>query len=254
MVDAYRLDGQTALITGGGSGIGKATCVLFAEAGADVAVVDLRGDDAKATARQVEELGRRSLAIACDVSDLGEVQSAVDQVMAEFGKIDMLCNVAGLAMPPSAFVDSKPENWRIEMDVNFFGCALLTRTVLPHMLAAGGGRIVNTASDAARVGEPFSAVYAAAKAAVIGFSKSVAKEVARANVRVNCISPGATHTRLAERAGISPEAFEKVVKAYPLRRLGEPEDQAQAILYLASPASDWVTGQTLSISGGFTMA
>src|SRR5882672_726526 len=104
MVDAYRLDGQTALITGGGSGIGKATCVLFAEAGADVAVVDLRGDDAKATAQEVETLGRRSLAIACDVSALDEAQSAVDQVMAEFGKIDMLCNVAGLAMPPTAFV------------------------------------------------------------------------------------------------------------------------------------------------------
>src|SRR6267154_1383277 len=181
MMDAFRLDGQTALITGGGSGIGKATCVLFAEAGADVAVVDLRSDDAKATAKEVEALGRRSLAVACDVSDIGQVQSAVDQVMAEFGQIDVLCNVAGLVMPPSAFVDSDPENWRVEMDVNFFGCAHFTRSVLPHMLAAGGGRIVNTASDAARVGEPLSAVYAAAKAAVVGFSKSVAKEVARAN-------------------------------------------------------------------------
>lgn len=254
MLDSYRLNGEIAFVTGGGCGIGRAVCLTLADAGADIVVADLREHDAKAVAAEVEEFGRRAIPLQVDVTQRTSVERAVRAAIEEFAAIDILCNIAGVVAPPRPFVESDPDAWRQEIDVNFLGTAHCTWAVLPHMIEKGGGRIVNTASDAARVGEVFSAIYAGAKSAVIAFSKSVAREVARSNVRVNCISPGATRTKLAERAGVPQELFERSVKSYPLGRLGEASDQANAVLYFASPASDWVTGQTLSVSGGFTMA
>lgn len=255
--DPFGLHGRVSVVTGGGSGIGRAICLALATAGSDVAVLDLHEGNAASVAAEVEALGRRALPVKLDVVDIDAAFAAAAAVEAGLGDVDVLCNNAGVAQPQGLFVVSDPAAWSLEIDVILRGTLNCSRAFLPGMVERRSGRIINISSDAGRTGEAFGVVYSAAKAAVIGVTKALAKEVGRSNVTVNCVCPGATFqgSNLAARAGftVTPDVEAKIVRNYPLGRLGLPEDHAHAVLYLASDAASWVTGQTLSVSGGFTM-
>ena len=175
----------------------------------------------------------------------------VQQVVQQFGRIDVLVNCAG-AWRVNLFVDSQPADWAFEVNVCFMGVVNCTRAVLDPMIAQQGGKIVNISSDAGRVGEVRQAVYSGAKAAVIGFSKALAKEVGRYNIHVNCVCPGFTKTP-ATTERLTPDLEERIVRFYPLRKLGVPEDVAKVVTFLASDGASHVTGQTISVSGGYSM-
>ena len=241
------LTGETALVTGGGSGIGRETCVLLARAGADVLVLDLAADAAKETADLVAAEGRQGWAVAADVTDADGVRAGLD---AAPSAPSIVVNNAFWAAP-GPFLGSSVAADEKTLRVITLGTMTVSRVVLPAMLAAARGSIINVTSEAGRVGEPTMAAYSAAKAGVGGFTKALAKEVGPKGVRVNAVSPGTTRTP-ATADHLTEEMAEKMARAYPLRRLGEPADIASAILYLASPLSSWVTGQILSVAGGYS--
>jgi len=242
------LQGQGAIVTGGGQGIGRGIAHALAAAGADVAILDTNTATAGAVAGEVIALGRRGLALTVDVTDLPAVEAATREVMAAFGRLDVLVNNVGwTANEP--FVDSAPATWERVVAVNYVGTLNATRAALTVMIPARRGRIVSIASDAARVGTPREAVYAGAKAAVIGFSKALAAEVARHGITVNVVSPATVDTPLL-RGMLTPEQIERREKANPMGRLGRPEDVAAAVAFFASPEAAYVTGQVLSVNGG----
>jgi 2-hydroxycyclohexanecarboxyl-CoA dehydrogenase len=248
--------GKVALVTGGARGIGRAIVQAFAEAGADVALADIRQEDAEATAREIREAtGRRLLAVPMDVTALESVQRGCERVLREFGQIDVLVNNAGWdRIVP--FLQTTPELWEKIIAINYRGVIHTCYTVLPHMVARRQGSIVNISSDAARVGSLGEAVYAGAKAAVIAFSKTLAREHARDQIRVNVVCPGPTETPLVEE--MQQEEFaRKILGAMAgyisLKRLGRPEDVAPVVVFLASEAARYITGQVISVSGGLTM-
>jgi 2-hydroxycyclohexanecarboxyl-CoA dehydrogenase len=245
------LRNKIAVVTGAGSGIGQAIALSLASEGARVVAADLQGDTAAATATAVQQQGGTALGVALDVTNYAQAQAMVQQVVEQFGRIDVLVNCAG-AWRVNLFVDSQPADWAFEVNVCFMGVVHCTRAVLEPMIAQQQGKIVNIASDAGRVGEVRQAVYSGAKAAVIGFSKAVAKEVGRYNIHVNCVCPGFTKTP-ATSDRLTPEMEERIVKFYPLRKLGIPEDVAKVVTFLASDGASHVTGQTLSVSGGYSM-
>ncbi|GIX48182.1 MAG: 3-oxoacyl-ACP reductase [Candidatus Tectimicrobiota bacterium] len=245
------LRGKVALVTGAGSGIGRAIALALGAEGARVVPTDLKGDTAEATAQEIVARGGEAWARTLDVTDFAQAQQVVREVVARFGRLDVLVNCAG-AWRLNLFVDSTPEDWDFEVKVCFMGVVNCTRAVLDQMIAQQSGKIVNISSDAGRVGEVRQAVYSGAKAAVIGFSKAVAKEVGRYNIHVNCVCPGYTKTPATERY-LTPELEARIVKAYPLRKLGLPEDVAKAVVFLASEGASHITGQTLSVSGGYSM-
>jgi 2-hydroxycyclohexanecarboxyl-CoA dehydrogenase len=245
------LRNNIAVVTGAGSGIGQAIALSLAGEGARVVAADLQGDTAAATATAVQQQGGTALGVALDVTNYAQAQAMVQQVVEQFGRIDVLVNCAG-AWRVNLFVDSQPADWTFEVNVCFMGVVHCTRAVLEPMIAQQQGKIVNIASDAGRVGEVRQAVYSGAKAAVIGFSKAVAKEVGRYNIHVNCVCPGFTKTP-ATSDRLTPEMEERIVKFYPLRKLGIPQDVAKVVTFLASDGASHVTGQTLSVSGGYSM-
>jgi 2-hydroxycyclohexanecarboxyl-CoA dehydrogenase len=242
---------KVAVVTGAGSGIGQAIALSLAGEGARVVAADLQGDTAAATATAVKQQGGTALGLALDVTNYAQAQAVVQQVVEQFGRIDVLVNCAG-AWRVNLFVDSQPADWAFEVNVCFMGVVHCTRAVLEPMMAQQRGKIVNIASDAGRVGEVRQAVYSGAKAAVIGFSKAVAKEVGRYNIHVNCVCPGFTKTP-ATSERLTPDLEERIVKFYPLRKLGVPEDVAKVVTFLASEGASHVTGQTISVSGGYSM-
>ena len=242
---------KVAVVTGAGSGIGQAIAFSLAHEGARVVVTDLQGDTAAATATAVQSRGGSALGLPLDVTNYGQVQAMVQQVVQQFGRIDVLVNCAG-AWRVNLFVDSQPADWAFEVNVCFMGVVNCTRAVLDPMIAQQGGKIVNISSDAGRVGEVRQAVYSGAKAAVIGFSKALAKEVGRYNIHVNCVCPGFTKTP-ATTERLTPDLEERIVRFYPLRKLGVPEDVAKVVTFLASDGASHVTGQTISVSGGYSM-
>ena len=246
------LKGQAALVTGGGQGIGRGIVLALAAAGADVAVLDVNPAAAAATAALVDGGGGHGLALEADVTDLGAVETAVDAAVRAFGRLDILVNNAGWT-PNEPFVDSAAETWQKIVAVNYMGVLNCARAALSVMVPAGRGRIVSIASDAARVGTPREAVYAGAKAAVIGFSKALAAEVARHGITVNVVSPATVDTPLV-RGMLSAEQIERREKANPMGRLGRPEDVANAVLFFVSLGAGYVTGQALSVNGGVVRA
>jgi 2-hydroxycyclohexanecarboxyl-CoA dehydrogenase len=246
------LDGHAAIVTGGGQGIGRGIALALADLGADVAVFDLNRAAAEAVADEVRKRGRRGLALEVDVTDVSRVEAATAEVAAALERLDVLVNNAGWT-PNEPFAGSAPETWRRVVDVNFVGVLNCTKAALAVMIARRSGRIISVASDAARVGTPREAVYAGAKAAVMGFSKSLAAEVARYGITVNVVSPATVDTPLL-RGMLTPEQIERREQANPMGRLGRPEDVAAVVAFFASPQAGYVTGQVLSVNGGVVRA
>ena len=246
-----KLDGKTALITGGASGIGKATVLEFARNGARVICADI---DAKKGAELEKEAAAAKLAVeyaAVDLSDSASTRRCVAETLKRHPRIDILVNAAGWG-DMQAFVDNKPDYIDRLVAINLAGPLHLTQALLPSMIAAGKGKIISVASDAGRVGSTGETVYAAAKGGIIAFTKSLAREVARYSINVNCVCPGPTDTpMLMTRPEKIREAF---LRATPFRRFAKPQEIADAILFFASSRSDYITGQILSVSGGLTFA
>ncbi len=245
---------RVALVTGGASGIGRATCLALAAQGARVAVADVNLPGADQVAEEVRRRDRQARAVHVDVTDRGQVARGVQEVLDAWGQVDVLVNAAGWdRIVP--FLESTEDLWNRVIDINFRGVLHTCHAVLPHMVGQGGGAVVNISSDAGRVGSSGEAVYAAAKGAVIAFSKALAREVARHNVRVNVVSPGITDTPLIQQiiqAG-NEKLIDAIVRSTPLRRMARPEEVAEAVVFLASERASFITGQTLSVSGGLTM-
>ena len=246
------LDGQVAIVTGGGQGIGRGIAVALAEAGADVAIFDVSRSAGDEAAAAVKERGRRALVLDVDVTDRARVDAATVEVIRAMGRLDVLVNNAGWT-PNEPFASSAPETWSRIIAVNFTGVLNCTHAALGPMVGRRVGRIVSIASDAARVGTPREAVYAGAKAAIIGFSKSLAAEVARHAITVNVVSPATVDTPLL-RGMLTPDQIDRREKANPMGRLGRPEDVAAAVLFFVSPGAAYVTGQVLSVNGGVVRA
>jgi len=248
---------RVAFVSGSGRGIGRAIALALAASGHTVAVGDLRGPEARDTAGLMESRGQRALAIELDVSDSGSVERAAVRARDELGPVDVLVNNAGWEeLHP--FLDTDEPFWDRVIEVNYKGCLRLTKAVLPGMVERRWGRIVNIGSDAGRVGSSLEAVYSGAKGAVIAFTKTIAREVARSGVTANTVCPGPTDTpMLAEIVSAGDEGtkvIEAMTRAVPMKRLGRPEDVAAAVRFLASEEAGFITGQTLSVSGGLTMA
>ncbi len=241
---------KVVLVTGGASGIGAATVAAFADAGAVVGICDIDEDGA----RTVADTHERAFVVPMDVTDAAGVKAAVDDVVAAHGRVDVLANVAGWdrVMP---FVDTDPDFWDRVIGINYRGILATCHAVIPHMIAQGGGAIVNTASEAGRNGSSGEAVYSGTKGGVIAFTKALAREVARHGIRVNVVAPGLIDTPLLQ--GMIAEGhgrlMEAIVKATPIRRFGRPDEVAEAILFLASDRASFITGQTLGVSGGLVM-
>ena len=247
------LSGETALVTGAGRGMGRAIAESLAESGADVVLNDVVEERIDEVADGIGEAeGGDAFAAPADVTDYDAVGEMVDAAEAEFGGIDVLVNNAG-AWVTEFFTDSEPEQWRRDIDLNLYGVLNCTRHVLPGMAERGGGSVVSIVSDAGRVGEPRLGTYSAAKAGVVGFTKAVAKESGRYDVRLNCVSMGTTETPLTEDM-LAEGRREKVLQQYALNRLGRPEDAANVVTFLASDAASWITGQTFPVNGGYSMA
>jgi 2-hydroxycyclohexanecarboxyl-CoA dehydrogenase len=247
---------SVALVTGGGRGIGRAIARRLAEDGTAVGVTDLDGASAERVAAEIQAAGGRAAGMAADVSDPGTVRAAVATVEQTLGPLDVLVNNAGWdRLQP--FVENDPALWDRLIAVNLKGVLHVTRAVLDGMIARRRGRIVSISSDAGRVGSSGEAVYAACKAGIIGFSKTLAREVARHGITVNVVCPGPTDTALLAEV-MEGERGAKVLqgmqRAIPLGRLATPEDVAGAVAYFASEEAGYVTGQVLSVSGGLTMA
>lgn len=243
---------RVALVTGGARGIGRAICLDLARDGRAVAVADLLLDDAQETA---EAVSGRAVTVELDVTSTDSVTAGVERVEEALGPIDIVVNNAGWdELRP--FLETDEDFWDRIIEVNLKGCMRVTRRVVPGMVERGFGRVVNIGSDAGRVGSSMEAAYSGAKGGVIAFTKTLAREVARAGVTANAVCPGPTRTPLLE--GMTETGGEKLVdsltRAVPMRRLGEPEDVAAAVAFLASERAGYITGQTLSVSGGLTMA
>ena len=252
-----KLRGKTALVTGGGRGIGRAIALGLSQEGAQVAVLDILADNAAAVAREIEATGVKALALPADLTKRAQVDRAVADTLAQFGQIDILVNNAGWDRM-EMFLDSEEETWDKIIAINFKGMLYVCKAALPSMVARGQGKVISIASDAGRAGSTGEAVYAGTKGAIIAFSKTLAREMARHKITVNVVCPGLTETPLLqgirEQSPKTEKVIEAVTRAIPLGRVGQPEDIAGAVVYLASPAADFVTGQTLSVSGGLTMA
>ncbi|WP_347487789.1 3-oxoacyl-ACP reductase family protein [Desulfoscipio sp. XC116] len=248
-----RLKDKVAIVTGAGRGIGCAIATTFSKEGAKVVVADLDLSTAACVAGEIESLGGDALAVRVNVAKKKSVDDLVDAVLEKYGRVDILINNAGWdKIEP--FMESTEDTWDKVIAVNLKGTISFCRSVLPIMISQKSGRIVNIASDAGRVGSSGEAVYSAAKGGVIAFTKTLAREMARNKISVNCVAPGPTDTPLfAEIAAGNPKIAEALVKTIPFRRLAQPDDLANAVLFMASEEAAYITGQTLSVNGGLNM-
>ena len=244
-----QFDSKTALVTGGAGGIGRVLCQRLAEEGACVVVADIEADAALALARTLA--GGRGHGLRADVTRMDDARAAVEEALRRFGSLDILANVAGWT-ESHPFLEEDEAYWDRVLALNLKGTILCARAALDSMVERQSGRIVNVSSDAGRVGSSGETVYAAAKAGVIGFTKSLAREVARHGITVNCVCPGPVDTPLL--AHQSPRMVEAMVRSTPMRRVAQPDEIAEAILFFAGKGAGFITGQVLSVSGGLTFA
>lgn len=245
------------IVTGGGGGIGAAISHRFASEGAKVIIFDVNIENAKKVAEEIKETGEYAKYISVDITNYEAVNTAVEQVYEDCGAIDILVNNAGWDHA-AQFIDTTPELWEKIIKINLHGPINLHHAVLKKMVPCGRGRIVNISSDAGRVGSSGESVYSACKGGIISFSKTIARELARKKITVNVVCPGPTDTSLFREFAGDGEKGEKLrmalTKAIPFGRLGEPNDVAGAVCFLASEEAGFITGQVLSVSGGLTMA
>ena len=244
-----KLKGKTAIVTGGSQGIGKAIVKRLAEEGASVGIFDVKSESGEALAG---EIGSQALFVKTDCTRRSDVDLSVTRIVETFGQVDILVNNIGWALP-TFFMDEDEAYWDRVIALNSKTQLLLTQAVLKDMTKRKGGKIVNLSSDAGRVGQMQGVVYSLCKAGVIGFTKGLAREVARYNISVNCVCPGPTDTQLFEEA-INPKIKETFHQIIPFKRIAKPEEIASAVAFFASPDADYITGQILSVSGGLTMA
>lgn len=241
------------VITGSGTGIGRTAAMEMAARGGLLTIGDMDEERARTVADGINASGGRAIAIRADVTDYDQVKALIDGATTEFGGVDVLVNNAGTG-EQKMFVETAPADWRFEIDLCLYGVMNGCHAVLPQMIERGSGRILNICSDAGRVGEPTLAAYSAAKAGVVGFTKAIAKEVARCNVLVNCLCFSAIRTEgIQARFDASPGMEEKMVRRYPMKRIGEPIEAANAMMMLISDYCTFTTGQVLSANGGYSM-
>jgi 2-hydroxycyclohexanecarboxyl-CoA dehydrogenase len=260
------LEGKTAIVTGGGSNIGRGIVLAFAEQGTNVAIAELDEAQGAKVAKEANALGKGRIEnIGADVTDWDSVQAMVKQTLTKFGRVDILVNVVGWVRD-DLFVKKPREDWEKEIARNFWSDINCTRAVLDHMIERKYGKIISIGSDAARVGQLREAVYSGCKGALISMTKSLARELGRYGINVNVICPGVVvpasidvttsesmwTAEMMEVFGTS-EALEKIAKGIPLGRVGTPDDIANAVLFLASDRANFITGQTISVDGGYTM-
>ena len=246
-----KISGKTAVVTGGASGIGKATAEALAEAGAHVIIGDLDAANGEAVAASIRARGQGADYLRLDVADLASVAEFKAGALALRPQVDIVANVAGWGKI-QPFMENTPEFWRKVMDVNLLGPVAVTHAFLPGMIERKSGKVVTVSSDAGRVGSLGETVYSGAKGGAIAFTKSLAREVARPNINVNCVCPGPTDTPLLR--AVPEKHQEAFIKATPMRRLAKPSEIADAILFFASDRASFITGQTISVSGGLTLA
>lgn len=259
------LAGKTVIVTGGGSNIGRGISLAFAREQVNLTIADIDEGQAKKVAAAADELRAKTLVVKTDVSSWEQVQAMVKKTLDTFGHIDVLVNNVGWTTD-RLFIEKPREEWEREIQLNLWSMINCTRAVLDSMIAQKKGAIVSIGSDAGRMGEFREGVYAACKAGVIGLTKTLAREVGKHGVRLNVVCPGTTMPEKEEEIGETsmwagslgkgwntPEMRERIARNYPLRRIGRPEDVANAVVFLASDAASFITGQTLSVSGGYTM-
>ncbi len=248
-----RFRDKVAIVTGGARGIGKAIADKMAEEGANVVVVDKDPDTLKDTVEGIRNRGGKAIAVIGDMTKAEDINQMVQATIEQFGKIDILVNNVGL-FTFEPFLDTKEEEWDRLIALNLKSTMLCSRAVLKEMVKRSYGKIVNISSDAARIGVTAQAAYTAAKAGVIGLTRTLAREMARYNINVNCVCPGLVDTKMtADLLAFAPELKEKMIKAIPFRRMATPEDVAYAVCFFASDEAGYITGQSLSVNGGQAM-
>ena len=262
MDTVFDLKGRVALVTGAGQGVGLETArYLAAHNAGGIIINDFHVERAESAASEIESMGCKAIAVQADVGDIAQIKRVVGEGEAAFGRIDILVNNAGNAGPVAdvssnmkPFWETEPDDWQLWLQTNLYGVMNCVRCVMPGMIERKYGRIVTVISDAGRVGEPHLAAYSAAKGGAGAFMRAIAKAGGRYGVAANCVSLGAISTPGLEERLSDPERRKKVLSYYLIRRLGQADDAAAAILYLASDAAGWVTGQTLPVNGGYDFA
>jgi NAD(P)-dependent dehydrogenase (short-subunit alcohol dehydrogenase family) len=247
------LQGKVAIVTGAGSGIGRGIAVGLAQMGAAIVVLDINPEGGEATTRTITERGGRALFEKCDIRSSHDCKNVTEKAIASFGRIDILCNNAGVIVRKNV-VDLTEDEWDLALDVTLKGIFLLSREVIPYMAKNGGGAIINTGSGWSLKGGPQAASYCAAKAGVLNLTRAMAIDYGKSNIRVNCVCPGDIDTPMLRsecvQLGADPAAFLKEAANRPLARVGTPEDVANAVLFLASEMAAWITGTQLVVDGG----
>jgi NAD(P)-dependent dehydrogenase (short-subunit alcohol dehydrogenase family) len=246
------VEGKVALVTGGGSGIGRATSIIFAREGAKVAVADVNLDGGEETAAMIRQRGGEACVIGCDVARSAQVQSMVEQVVRTYGRLDFGFNNAGVSPAGGRIGEIPEDDWDRVIAINLTGVWLCMKYELAQMVAQGGGVIINTASIMGLVGERRTGAYCAAKHGVVGLTKTAALEYANKNIRVNAVCPGSTMTPMMRRGlDRDPRLEEAYKKSHPLGRLGTPEDIGEAVMWMCSDEASFVTGVALPVDGGY---
>jgi 3-oxoacyl-[acyl-carrier protein] reductase len=245
-----KLKGRVALVTGAAQGIGKAVALLLALNGADVVVSDINLEKAEETAKEIQAIGRKAMAIKVDVANSDQVERMVETILQQFGQIDILINNAGITRD-KLILRMTEEEWDAVLNINLKGTFNCTKAVVRYMSKQRWGKIVSIASVVGEMGNAGQANYAASKAGVIGFTKTIAREFAQRGINVNAIAPGYIETPMTE--ALPEKAKEELKRMIPMERLGKPEDVAEAVLFLVSEASSYITGQVLNVNGGIYM-